>query len=75
MAAINKRTLLVATFIALRERHRRRRERERKKIGILATSLDRLVSGAFYSAFLVAKSHDRKEFITLVQLISMFHIF
>ena len=58
-------------------RHRREKQKKsrNKRISIRATNLDRLVFGAFYSMFLVANYHDRKEFLRLAQLISIFHFF
>ena len=66
MAALNKHAVLAAILVILRRRRRRCRIKKalkfKKRLWIRPTNLDRQVSGAFYSTFLVAKSLDRREF-------------
>ena len=66
MVALNKHAVLAAILIMSRRRRRRRRIRKaiksKKQLWIRPTNLDRKVSGAFYSTFLVEKSLDRREF-------------
>ena len=61
MAMISKRTLLLATLIILKGRHRCRSERQKK----YWNKNNQFRSPGIY----------RKEFVTLAQLISMFHTF
>ena len=66
MASLNKHAVLAAILVILRRRRPRHRIRKalksKKRLWIRPTNLDRQVSGAFYSTFLVAKSLDRREF-------------
>ena len=66
MTALNKHAVLAAILVILRRRRRRGRIRKalksKKRLWIRPTNLDRQVSGAFYSTFMVTKSLDRREF-------------
>ena len=66
MAALNKHAVLAAILVISRRRRRRRQIRKalksKKRLWIRPANLDRQVSGAFYSTFLVPKSLDRREF-------------
>ena len=61
MAAFNKRHLLAATLIILRRRRRRRKNaaatllNKNKRAWIRIANLDRQISGAFVSAFILPR--------------------